>query len=184
MAGYDAGWARDGAVGGAAATVAMSAVMLAARGMGLVGQLPPHRIAQEALGGPGHRDTRVEVAVATTLHLLFGIASGMIYTLLSRRWSLGLPAVARGCLFGTALWAISYKGWVPALGILPPPERDRPDRTAVMVVAHWVYGGVLAALTRDAPRNRHSSGAVLVGRGRGPVSPSGGATPSAEVGQT
>ena len=35
---------------------------------------------------------------------------------------------------------------MPALGALPPPDRDRPARQAVMLAVHLVYGSVLGAL--------------------------------------
>jgi hypothetical protein len=47
---------------------------------------------------------------------------------------------------GLAVWAVSYQGWIPALGILPKASEDRPARPAVMVTAHVVYGAVLGAL--------------------------------------
>jgi hypothetical protein len=43
---------------------------------------------------------------------------------------------------------VSYEGWVPAAGIMPPAHRDRPSRSATMVVAHAVYGAVLGLWTR------------------------------------
>ena len=47
---------------------------------------------------------------------------------------------------GEAVYAVSYAGWVPALGALPPADRDRPSRQLVMAAAHLVYGAVLGAL--------------------------------------
>jgi hypothetical protein len=51
-----------------------------------------------------------------------------------------------------SVWALSYQGWVPALGILPPASRDQPGRQWTMVAAHVVYGVVLGAMER-----RHAS---------------------------
>lgn len=48
-------------------------------------------------------------------------------------------------------WLVNYGGWIPVLGILPPPHRDRTDRQATMIVAHLVYGAVLGALAAPAP---------------------------------
>jgi hypothetical protein len=41
---------------------------------------------------------------------------------------------------------LSYAGWIPTLGILPEPSRDRKDRVASMVTAHLVYGVTLDRL--------------------------------------
>ena len=59
-----------------------------------------------------------------------------------------VPGWLVGAVYGLGVWAVSYKGWIPALGILPPPERDRPGRPVIMVAAHVVYGLVLGALVR------------------------------------
>lgn len=132
-----------GAAAGAVGTAAMSALMLAAGRVGLVGRQPPEAIVRQA-----GRLTAVEPrgrladALAAVAHLAFGVGTGAAYALLP-------PAerpVARGAAVGTAVWAVSYAGWVPALGALPRPTRDRPGRQAVMVVAHLVYGSVLGAL--------------------------------------
>ena len=58
------------------------------------------------------------------------------------------PAGILGVLFGLGIYGVSYKGWIPALGILPPPEDDRPGRPAVMIAAHIVYGLTLGWLIR------------------------------------
>ncbi len=43
-------------------------------------------------------------------------------------------------LFGVVFWII------PLLGLMPPPDRDRPGRPVVMVLAHVVYGLTLGAV--------------------------------------
>ena len=46
-----------------------------------------------------------------------------------------------------AVWVASYFGWVPKLGLMKPPTRDRPDRSLVMLGAHLIFGGVLGKLS-------------------------------------
>jgi hypothetical protein len=51
----------------------------------------------------------------------------------------------------------SFPAWtrrrLPALGLMPPPRRDRPGRPTAMIVAHLVYGTVLGSLAdRRVPR--------------------------------
>jgi hypothetical protein len=48
------------------------------------------------------------------------------------------------------VWLGSYAGWIPALDLLPPPDRDRRGRPPSMIVAHWVYGAALGASLRAA----------------------------------
>jgi hypothetical protein len=51
-------------------------------------------------------------------------------------------------MYATGIWLVSYQGWVPALGIMPPASRDRRGRVATMLVAHWVYGAALRELVK------------------------------------
>jgi hypothetical protein len=55
--------------------------------------------------------------------------------------------VAEGMLFGAGVWVASYFGWVPKLGLMQPPTRDRRDRSLVMFGAHLLFGGVLGKLS-------------------------------------
>jgi hypothetical protein len=85
---------------------------------------------------------RLADALAVVAHLGFGVGTGAAYALLPR----STRPVLRGLAVGVAVYAVSYAGWVPALGALPRATRDRTTRQAVMVAAHLVYGGVLGAL--------------------------------------
>ena len=132
-----------GAAAGAVATAAMSALMLAAGRSGLVGRQPPEAIVRQAgaLAAAEPRGRRAD-ALAVVAHLGFGAGTGAAYALLPR----GSRPVLRGAVVGEAVYAVSYAGWVPALGALPHATRDRATRQAVMVAAHVVYGAVLGAL--------------------------------------
>lgn len=140
--------AAEGAAAGTAATVAMTAFMRGAQKTGALGKLPPRIITEEALDSAGvSRTEDQEKALGMLNHFLFGAAAGTAYALLSRRVS-PRPTAVGGMLFGSAVWLVSYWGWVPALGILPRPPDDRPGRPAAMVIAHWVFGASLAAALR------------------------------------
>jgi hypothetical protein len=132
-----------GAAAGAVATAAMSAVMLAAGRAGLMGRQPPEAIVRRAgaLTG-GEPRGRLADALAALAHLAFGVGTGAMYALLPRT----TRPVLRGVVVGEAVYAVSYAGWVPALGALPRPDRDRSPRQASMAAAHVVYGAVLGAL--------------------------------------
>ena len=130
-----------GAVAGAVATVPMSVVMLAFREP--MGEQPPDAITTRAAHAAGAEPTEPQAdAMAVVAHLGFGAGCGAAYALLPR---VG-PPVLRGVLTGLGVWAVSYQGWIPALGILPKASEDRPARPAVMVAAHVVYGAALGAL--------------------------------------
>ena len=142
--------AVGGAVAGLAATGTMTAVMIAAQRAGLLGTMPPLKIVESLLGRARSRrpPRAASKPLATIAHLGFGAAAGAGYGIVARRRRPLATAATRGALYGTAVWLVSYAGWIPALRILPPPTRDRPDRQSAMLAAHLVYGGVLGTLTR------------------------------------
>jgi len=133
---------------GAVATVAMSAVMVTGNRIGLMSEQPPTVVTTSAMRSAGiQRPAAAASLIAPVSHLGFGAAGGVLYALV-RRLVPGVPGIVLGVAFGLAVWAVSYRGWIPALGILPPPASDERGRPAVMVAAHVVYGLVLARLVR------------------------------------
>lgn len=145
-----------GAAAGAVATVAMSAVMIGLQRLGLLGRTPPRHIVEHALGrfGLRHRvSPRSRRALSAVAHLGFGATQGAVYALghhgtAAAEDGVPQPSARSGIPFALAVWASSYSGWIPRLGILPPPSRDRPGRPTTMVLAHVVYGAVLAKTLR------------------------------------
>jgi hypothetical protein len=138
---------RD-AASGAIATAAMSAVMVAGDRVGLLGEPPPTTVSRAALREAGvEHPSAAAGRVAPFAHLLFGAQGGVAFGVI-RRLVPGVPDGILGVLFGLGVYGVSYKGWIPALGILPPPEEDRPGRPAVMIAAHVVYGLALGWLIR------------------------------------
>lgn len=136
-----------GGLGGALGTLLMSACMLVARRLGGMGSQPPELITAKALDSAGlPRDRETQDALSVVAHFAFGIVAGSAFALFARRLRLPLPLPVQGMIYATGVWAVSYAGVVPALGIMPPPNRDRPDRPLIMVLVHWIYGGVLGAI--------------------------------------
>ncbi len=141
-----------GAVVGVLATLAMSAVMLLADWLGLMGKQPPERIVERASQATGTRaDEGQQNAVAAAAHLGFGAAGGAAFGALAQLARTSVPS-AIALPWALAIWAGSYFGWIPALGLLPPPDRDAPGRASTMFVAHLVYGLSLGVLWRAATR--------------------------------
>ena len=137
-----------GSLAGTVATLPMSAVMLLAGRLGLMGRQPPKKITEaslEAADAPVP-DEPTRNVLASIAHFGFGAAAGALFAVLHRRLRLPGPAAGHGMAYGLAVWAASYKGWVPALGILPPPEHDRPGRVRTLILSHLVFGAALAAL--------------------------------------
>jgi hypothetical protein len=134
-----------GALAGGLATAPMSAVMIGAKQFGLVGGMPPEKITAELLNRGGIRRSEVQQDVLATLtHFGFGAAAGAAFGVVAPRRL--IARVPLGMAYGAGIWGVSYMGWVPALGIMPPADRDRRDRQMVMLAGHLVYGTALALL--------------------------------------
>jgi hypothetical protein len=139
-----------GAAHGAAATVAMTASMLLAKRLGLMGRTPPSKLTARMMRRLGVPPVTPLHEVATTAgHFGYGAGLGALFAVLQPRLP-GPPAV-HGALFGAVVWAASYAGWIPAVGLMPPPHRDRPGRQLSMLVSHLIFGGVLGALAPGRP---------------------------------
>jgi len=156
------GAVANGVGAGVVATIAMSVPMLAADKLGLMPEPPPEKITEDAMTAvgiePADRTERQENALATVTHVAFGASCGVVFALVRRRLGMRAPAWLQGIPFGLGVWAVSYKGWVPALGILPPPEHDRPSRVRTMIAAHVVYGVVLGAVEGRGQRRQRYRG--------------------------
>lgn len=142
-----------GAIGGVVGTTTMSAAMLAAKRAGLVGRLPPERITQRAFfKGLRRRHKRTKNVTATLLHFAFGAVGGAGFGVLQQYLPRAVPRPLAGIAYGTMIWLVSYGGWIPALRLMPPVHRDRPDRPVVMVLAHWIYGATMATVVAQLAR--------------------------------
>ena len=140
--------ARDlarGAAAGAVATTAMSAVTVAASRFGVVPAEPAQIVVDRTLGAASDEAHEHRRGIAVGAHYALGVAAGAVYGVAERRWRLPRGA---GPGFGLAMWASSYAGWIPALGLMPPPSSDRPARAATIAGSHVVYGAVLAGVLR------------------------------------
>lgn len=137
---------RAGAGAGVVATATMSMVMLAAKRLGFMGEQPPRRMTDVALDavGQGGAPRWLKDGLATANHFAFGAALGAGFALAHRRYPQPFGLLPRGLVVASLVWFVSYQGWIPALGLMPPARRDQPGRPATMIVAHWAYGATLA----------------------------------------
>jgi hypothetical protein len=124
--------------------------MLLAGRLGWMGTQPPERITDAVLDATDVdvRSEQSRHALAVTSHLAFGAGCGMLFAAATDRIAVPIPPVLQGVGFGLLVWAASYAGWIPALGILPPPTEDHPGRPATMAASHVVYGAVLGIVAR------------------------------------
>jgi uncharacterized membrane protein YagU involved in acid resistance len=142
----------DGAAGGLIATVPMTLVMLVIRRFLPWPEryrLEPRIVTEKTIRrlGLGQRLRKPQrQALAGVAHLAFGAVAGAVFGPLAARLPLH-PAIG-GLLYGLAVWAGSYAGWIPALGIMRPPDARPEGRNWMMVIAHVVWGTVLGQFVR------------------------------------
>ena len=138
-----------GAVAGLGATVPMTVameIMHAALPDEEQYPLPPRIIAMKAAEAVDLRkEMGEEERTAATLvsHFAYGAVTGALYAPLKRK--IPLPPALSGACYGLAVWAGSYLGLLPALGVLQPATRHPVRRTALMIAAHLVWGAALGA---------------------------------------
>jgi len=101
--------------------------------------LPPRELTEEILQASDRN-----LPILTVLsHFGYGAAAGAIFTYLPR------TSLFTGAAYGVGVWAASYLGWVPGLDVLKPATEHPAERNLLMLVAHAVWGTVLAASTRE-----------------------------------
>jgi len=71
-------------------------------------------------------------------HFGYGANMGALYSSLTRR--IPLPAVLKGIVFGIAVCAASYLGWMPGLRIEQAATEEPLRRNVMMVAAHVIWG--------------------------------------------
>jgi uncharacterized membrane protein YagU involved in acid resistance len=140
-----------GAVAGLAATVPMTVMMeIMHRNLPYEEQypLPPRTITMKAADAVDLKEKMGETERTTATlvsHFAYGAAMGALYAPLRRKIRLAPPPLAGAC-YGLAVWAGSYLGLLPALGVLRPATEHPARRTALMIAAHLVWGAALGAV--------------------------------------
>jgi len=139
-----------GAAAGAAATVPMTIVMETLHEQ-LPGEparpLPPREIAEGITIKIGVRrefDERQIQQLTLAGHVGYGAACGAVFALMAPR---NMPAaIAAGMAFGLGVWAGSYLGWLPAIGVRQSATEDPSARNGLMIAAHVVWGAAAGAI--------------------------------------
>ena len=119
--------------------------------------LPPRLITQNMASKAGarkHLTQEQEQELAWCTHFMFGTSMGAAYSV--ARGDATSNRFLSGALFGCLVWAVSYQGWLPAMGILAPADEHPARRVLLMVAAHVVYGVAMAEI--DAYLKRLAQG--------------------------
>jgi uncharacterized membrane protein YagU involved in acid resistance len=130
-----------GALQGATATVPMTLVMLIWNHYESKQQhrsLPPTVILEKLTGLDREFAAEGEPFGPNSLvaHFGFGASMGSLYE------ALPLRVKPQPLLFGLIVWVTNYAALLPAMGLTPPPWKERPARTIFNIAAHltWGYG--------------------------------------------
>jgi uncharacterized membrane protein YagU involved in acid resistance len=146
----------QGAIAGFIGTVPMTIFMLATQRFLPHGQryaLPPEIITQELAHRAHvrhHMNKQAILAATLVSHLGYGTMMGLLYTPFARK--LPLPAALKGILFGLVVWAGSYLGLLPLLGMWESAYIEPSRRNLMMIGAHVVWGvstGVAASVLME-----------------------------------
>jgi hypothetical protein len=153
---WEVGAVSQSAIGGGVGTLFMSGFMLACGALGLMGEQPPKKVTRRAFAAivgnsPSERTSNV---LASFAHVAFGMGAGALFGLFPWRGQARSLSALQGILFGVGVWAASYRGWIPMLGILPPPEHDRPGRPVAMIAAHIIWGAALGTVAHKRAAER------------------------------
>jgi putative membrane protein len=111
--------------------------------------LPPRQITKRATRKAGvgkYLEESQQSALTVLAHFGYGSATGTLYAPISRL--IPGPPIVRGIAYGLLVWAISYLGLLPALGLLSPATEHPARRNILMIVAHVVWGAVLGLVVK------------------------------------
>ena len=143
-----------GMISGFAATAPMSAVMIVMHRMLPWMQrypLPPRKVTMNVARALGIKQGMSEPqreAATVAAHFGYGAGMGGIYATFADR----LPAspISSGVVWGLIVWAGSYLGLLPSLGLHESATDHPQQRNWLMIIAHVVWGASLGAILKWA----------------------------------
>jgi hypothetical protein len=136
-----------GATAGVVATIVMSLPMVVAQRLRLMDREPPEEVTEQvaAVAGLPLAGVRLQLA-ATSAHLAFGGIAGAFFNVALRRVFRVAAAKELAPAYAVSVWALSYRGILPTLGLVRSTAQAGGTRDAVMLFSHLVFGVVLGRL--------------------------------------
>lgn len=143
--------AARGALAGAVGTAAMTLMMRKVAPKVIPEEMRPDEFvpkkvvewAEERAGRPHALPEDREMGVAMGAHFTYGSGAGALYGIVRSQVD-GIPAPLAGMMFGAALWAVGFEGWLPALGVQEATTDQPPKKWPMPIMAHLVYGTTTA----------------------------------------
>jgi uncharacterized membrane protein YagU involved in acid resistance len=148
--------AAGGLAGGTAMTVMITQVAPRVAPQSMLPSTPaPIKFVRWTERATGHRralSQGEEKGAGLAAHALFSAASGAAYALARTRLApvAALPTPAAGVAFGLLVWAATFQGALPALGVMPRTTDHRPRRWPAPLMGHSLFGVVTAVVTEKA----------------------------------
>ena len=139
-----------GAVAGAAATAPMTLALFGtAQLLPHVKFFPPRLAVKWVTGKAGlwqQLSSQQRTRLSWVSHFGYGALMGSMYAQIGNKYR--ASGVGSGVAFGLAVWAGSYLGMLPALGIKQPLQKRFRDDHVQLVAAHLVWGAALGWLAK------------------------------------
>jgi hypothetical protein len=163
----------DGAITGAKAGFAASVPTGAAMHVGRLATAIPSRVpfsavtrALETKAGIG-LDEDAHQRLAWAAHLGYGAAFGALFgattALLPQQARTTAVTTGLGGLFGLAVWALSYAGWLPKARVLPAAKDSSTRFNVVNIGSHIVWGTSMGAMVGRGAQERLNDEKTIAG---------------------
>jgi hypothetical protein len=95
--------------------------------------------AERTAGRPDALGDSTEMKAAMGAHLGYSALAGAVYGL-ARPLARDLPVPISGAAFGMGVWALSFEGWMPAMGIMERTTDEPPRKWPAPIMGHAIYG--------------------------------------------
>ena len=107
------------------------------------------RWAEQSTGQPDALSSDEEKAAGLVGHAVFSVGAGAAYGLARARLApvAALPAPVAGVVFGLAVWAATFQGALPALGVMRRTTQHGLERWPAPLLGHSLFGLVTAGVT-------------------------------------
>ena len=148
------------AVAGVIATVPMTGTFLLFNSLleqGNRDRLPPREVTRGVSRETGVSDDihpSTERKVSWLAHFGFGAAAGALYGL-TPSWT--SSSLLKGTVYGVGVYAASYLGWLPALGILPSAKDRSTSWNVTNLAAHVTWGAALGKMAETGEFRGHNT---------------------------
>ena len=80
---------------------------------------------------------KLEAAGSKFLAIGYGMTFGAVYAAARPKTR---QILVEGTMLGLVTWAAGYVGWLPALGLMRPVWKQKPNQIATPVAEHALYG--------------------------------------------